>query len=47
MSAYPDDPNVELRQTVSVRRAVIVVGSGVSIGASWDSATKSSHPQAS
>ena len=28
MPAYPDQAGVELRQTVSVRRAVIVVGSG-------------------
>ena len=47
MAISPSNPETELREIVGQGNAVIVVGSGVSIGASWDPATRKLHPQAS
>ena len=43
----PEDPDAELKKTLSEGRAVIVVGTGVSIAASRDPSTGKAHPQAS
>lgn len=45
--AIPKNPESDIQQLVKDGNAVFVVGTGVSIGATWDPATKSSHPQAS
>ena len=47
MSRRPENPETALRETIADRRALIVVGSGISIGASWDPETRKPHPQAS
>lgn len=44
---HPKDPEAELQSAVRDRRAVVVVGTGVSIGASRDPSTGKPHPQAS
>jgi len=47
MPRHPANPEVELQQTVGDGRAVIVVGTGMSIAASWNAETGAPHPQAS
>ncbi len=47
MPRHPANPEVELRETVSDRRAVIVAGTGISIAASRGPASGESHPEAS
>jgi hypothetical protein len=44
---HPKDPKTELQNAVRDRRAVVVAGTGVSIGASCNPSTGKPHPQAS
>ncbi len=43
----PNNSQAELQKTIRNGRAIIVAGTGVSLAASYDTATKQSHPQAS
>ena len=47
MSRHPANPEAELRKRICDCRAVIVVGTGISIAASIDPKSRSPHPQAS
>ena len=47
MPRLPDKPEQELRKIIRDGRAVVVVGSGMSIAASIDPQTGKPHPQAS
>jgi hypothetical protein len=47
MTKPPPDPDATLRDAIRNGNIVIVAGTGVSVSATCDPATKSSHPQAS